>query len=172
MCSGLGFDPRHLHWGYLKQYLEWGWIWFRQGKEYWSGQLGKVEAVGLGIPGRRHKKRNRKRRYIPIGCKRLIARQLCLVTKNSNRDFGPYFFVCQRKLLLPRYICIGEFLCKSLQCVILKTISPVSMKHIVTCQDGQVSKIVQIAILNAPLYAKILVVTNLRNDQKHTLLTK
>jgi hypothetical protein len=29
--------------------------WFRQGNEYKSGQLGKVEAVGLGIPGRRHK---------------------------------------------------------------------------------------------------------------------
>ena len=46
------------------------------------------------------------------------------------------------------------------------------MKHIVTCLDGQVSKIAQIAILNAPLYAKILVVTNPRNDKKHTLLTK
>jgi len=27
----------------------------RLGKEYKNGQLGNVEAVGLGIPGRRHK---------------------------------------------------------------------------------------------------------------------
>jgi len=46
------------------------------------------------------------------------------------------------------------------------------MKRSVICQDGQVSKVAQIAILNAPLYAKILTVTNPRNDQKHTLLTK
>ena len=30
--------------------------WFRQGEKYQSGQLGNVEAVGLGFPGRRHKK--------------------------------------------------------------------------------------------------------------------
>ena len=29
--------------------------WFRQGKEYKSGQLGNAEALGLGILGRRSK---------------------------------------------------------------------------------------------------------------------
>jgi hypothetical protein len=29
--------------------------WFRQGSEYKSGQLGKAEALGLGLPGRRSK---------------------------------------------------------------------------------------------------------------------
>ena len=55
-----------------------------------------LKPLGLGVPGRRSTKSNRKRRYIPISRKRLIARQLCLVTKNSNRDFGPYFYgYCQ-----------------------------------------------------------------------------
>lgn len=46
------------------------------------------------------------------------------------------------------------------------------MKRSVICQDGQVSKVAQIVILNELLFVKTLTVTNLRNDQNHTLLTK